>query len=258
MHQDTFVVDRIEYRERVKRNEEIPKYELKNFNYYFPKLDKDFYVNYFTSELLFEIDVLEVDEFLDVQFGNTNKVEFLIKCIRYKILPLIENIIDNPETGFAVDGRSQGIELEYDFYEIGNKIENYKYNTTSLQHRCRFSMVEDLKMRKTLLFEYTDRVLESLNGQNKNSLNWGGKPSHLAIIVSYLVDMEYIIPPYNQNGDINFSELSKQVLESFNITQGASFNTLRAYLNPDTDKYLGLNNKFRKEGFKIPHKGEVS
>jgi hypothetical protein len=258
MHQNTFAVDKIEYRERIKGIEEAPKHLLKNFNYYYPKLEKDFYVYSFITELLFEIDVLEVDEFLDVQFENTENIEALIKCIKLKVLPLIRSIVNNPGTGFTADGKSQGIELEYDFYEIGNKIENYKYSITSLQNRCRFSISEDLEVRKAILGNYTDRVVELKNDQSKNSLNWVGKPSHLAVIVSHLVEMDYINPPRNQNGDINLSELSKQVMESFNITQGTSVNTLRAYLNSDTEKHFGLNNKFIKKGFKIPHKGEVS
>ena len=79
MHQNTFAVDKIEYRERIKGIEEAPKHLLKNFNYYYPKLEKDFYVYSFITELLFEIDVLEVEEFLDVQFENTENIEALKK-----------------------------------------------------------------------------------------------------------------------------------------------------------------------------------
>lgn len=250
-YNEILAIDKIEYRERVERNEESPTYVLKNFNYY-SKLEREFYKYYFISEFLFEIDVSEVDEFLDVQFENSKNIEALLKCIKLKISPLIKNIIDNPGTGFSSNTESNAIKLENDFYRIDNIVKNSKYNLSHLQHRTRFSISEDLKIRGELLDNYIDRIATLKNNQNKNSLKWIGKPSHLALIIRSLVDKGFIKAPLGNDDEINLTELSKQILSSFEVEKGAAINTLRTYCSVDNDKAVGLVEKFDSQGFNIP------
>ena len=77
-----------------------------------------------------------------------------------------------------------------------------------------------------------------------------------------LVQNEYIKPPttLTKNGinkgkiKINYNQLARDILTAFNMSEHNSIDTLRAYLNPDSPKYIEVKKSFDFNGFSLPKK----
>lgn len=97
-------------------------------------------------------------------------------------------------------------------------------------------------------------VAESLNAIEK--LIWIGKPSQLGFIISKLAELGYIEAPKRKNSDVNYSQFSKLVKNTFDIdtTEG----TLSKYLNLDSEKGQETERNFNKNGFNMPDRGIIS
>ena len=103
-----------------------------------------------------------------------------------------------------------------------------------------------------------DEIIEEIESEKSDQLKlqWIGKPSQLGHIIGQLAQLGYIEPPKRDNGEINFTQFSKDLLRMFKIesTQG----TLAAYLNPNNEKAQETERNFKKANFSIPHKKQVS
>ena len=111
-YNDAFAIDNVSYLERKKDKGFTPeKYKLQNHDYHKPKLVKDFYLKYFTRELLLEIDILEVKEFLDYHYINCKNTGLYIDILKCKILPKIDELIDNAKTDLGPGGFNYGTKL---------------------------------------------------------------------------------------------------------------------------------------------------
>ena len=103
-----------------------------------------------------------------------------------------------------------------------------------------------------------NQINEEIEAQQSDllKLQWSGKPSQLGHIVGQLAQLGYIEPPKRDNGEINYTQFSKDLLRMFkvNTTQGS----LAAYLNPNNEKAQETERNFIKAKFNIPHKKEVS
>ncbi|WP_053976600.1 hypothetical protein [Mangrovimonas xylaniphaga] len=253
MENNIFAIDPTPYNIRQKTNEETPNYFLKNFEHYQPKLIKDFYLKHFMKNLFFDIDILEIEEFLDTQFEYSENPGFLQKILQRKILPKFEEVIQNskfsPHTKYFKEET-----LEDEFVLTEGTIKNWNYEFESFYHKCQTgNLREDLMERKKITSNYLGRLEKLFNKSNPNSLQWVGKPSHLAIIISKLTDLNYIEAPLLKNGEVNYNELSRQILNSFNFKIKPSLDTLRKYANPKNDKYQELSDKFDDKTFNLPH-----
>lgn len=87
-------------------------------------------------------------------------------------------------------------------------------------------------------------------------LKWDAKPAHLGYIIGMLADSEFLDAPKRDNGDINYTQFAKQVLNVFNVDTKES--TLTKYLNTTTEKAQETKRKFDEIGFDIPHKKRVN
>ena len=254
MYKTIFAIDEVLFKDKKNKNTPSSEYTLNNYNYYEPKLDKDFYLNLFIKKSLFDIDIIELDNFLFFQYENSKNNEKFIKILKFKIIPSIDKIIRNSNHSFdGISSYYKQVELEDGFIETEGKIKHPELEFRMFYNLSSFNrLTEDLEARKFIILEYI-KSLESSN--NINTINWSGKPSHLAFLIRTLVDEGYIEPPVGKDKEINHMELSRQVLNSFNIKNKTTLNTIRMYLNSETEKHIKLRDNFNNQGFNIPNSG---
>jgi hypothetical protein len=256
MYQNILAIDEISFRDRKEKNEKSPQYILNNFNYYNPKLETDFYLKYFIRELLIDIDILEVPDFLNTQFENSKNQDTFLNILTYKILPSIDTIILNAQFSLSENGYFNKIELEDGFIETEGIVKNEKYEYHIFYHITAVKKIEaDLKQRKVLITDFVEKFNHSEIVSEVPRLKWIGKPSHLAFIIRTLVDEGYIESPKQHNKEINVSELSRQILNSFSVDVGTTENTMKVYTTSENDKYIKLKQNFDNQGFYIPNSG---
>lgn len=90
----------------------------------------------------------------------------------------------------------------------------------------------------------------------KEKIEWSGKVSQLGFIFSKLAELDYLAPPKRDNGETNYTQFAKKVLNIFKIktTEG----TIAKYLNSNEVKAQETQRSFDKAKFSMPHKKEVS
>ena len=87
-------------------------------------------------------------------------------------------------------------------------------------------------------------------------IKWLGKPSHLGFIIGQLTSLGYIDAPEHKNGEINYTQFAKLVMQTFQAEGKES--SLSKYLNLQSEKGKETQRSFEKESFEIPHIKSVS
>ena len=128
--------------------------------------------------------------------------------------------------------------VQSDFYQYAAMMETKKL----LVH------TENLKIK------YTTNNTETAGIPKK--IKWIGKPSQLGYIIGSLAELDYIETPKHKNGDINYTQFAKQLMDVFEIE--TTQNSLSKYLNLDSEKGQETIRKFEKEDFYIPNRKIVS
>ncbi|MGS2725263.1 hypothetical protein ACU8DI_01550 [Psychroserpens sp. BH13MA-6] len=224
---------------------------LNNYNHYEPKLPKDFYLNYFIHDLLFVVDIMELQDFLTYHLDNVENPLVFCKLLDLKVIPTMKSVVENAEVNW--NGRnSDEIELEDGFYELNNIVTRFGYAYRDMCHKAglyqpRQELVK--KIEEAELFLKNNYSAQS----NFNRLRWDGENSHLSYIISELVNQGFIEPPRQNSGEINYSELCRQIKTSFNLTKDFNIGAQRKFASPDNEKYQGLDYKFKNENFHIPY-----
>ncbi|MCH4552221.1 hypothetical protein [Aestuariibaculum lutulentum] len=258
MYHNIFALDQVSLKERKANNETTPEYLLENFNYYSDKLEKDFYLRVFLRKALFDIDIMDLDDFLKHQYDySQDQIKFL-KALKSKVIPSLNNIINNNYSTLEGGSFYNEIKLEDGFVETEGIIKHRDYETSMFYHITSIQKLsEDLRERETIINNFIKETSEQGNN-NKNTLKWAGKPSHLGLIIRSLIDEGYITAPEGGNGEINLTELSRQIINSFNLEQTTTTNTLRVYTNIDHERHLTLKETFDNQGFHIPNSNITS
>lgn len=253
MYKDIFAIDEASFQERKIKNEIAPSFFLNNFNSYCPALEKDFYLRYFIRELLFEVEITEVHEFLEVHFENTKNKVKLAKVIKYKIVPAIDRIVRKANYSQSSNQYFDEIPLEDGFVSTEGVVKNSLYEFDTFYHLTHVNdLKEDLFERKAMILDYLNPEILT----KKDKLIWSGKPTHLAFIIGELVENGYIMPPLNKNGDTNFTHLAKQILESFDFKPEIKIPTvdsIRKCANRSEYQGESLLNSFEKNDYSLPH-----
>ncbi|CAM3427102.1 hypothetical protein [Zobellia roscoffensis] len=258
MYQNVFSIDETYYKSRIENGEPLPEYQLNNYDYYLPRLEEDIYLRIFLKKLLFDIDILQVSEYLDFHYENSQRNNKLIQIIELKVLPAVDNIIANSSINLNGGYPSQR-KLEDGFVDIEGTFKNDQYEFSTFYHITGFKKLsEGLTKRKLIIFDW----LKTFSIQNEplkfTPIKWCGKPSHIGIVVNELIQQGYIEAPLNSNDEINYSELSRTILKMFSFDKPSSVETLRRYLNPDDNKHIPVKENFDNQGFNIPHSGLTS
>jgi hypothetical protein len=142
------------------------------------------------------------------------------------------------------------------FYQpIDLIFENYKQKTLSFLPLS-LSVIGNSFIK--VLYNKIEEIEEEIENSKpaQSQIEWLGKTSHLGYIMGQLAELDYINPKRLPNGEINFTQFSKDVLNKFKIK--ATVGSLSAYLNVTNNKAQETHRKFEKENFNIPHKKEVS
>ncbi|MCR1025752.1 hypothetical protein NQT66_13095 [Cellulophaga baltica] len=254
MFQNIFAIDSVQFS---KNENDKTKYLLNNYNQFLPKLKGDFYLRYFTKEILFDIDILEVNDFLNFQFEHTENTDKLIDILKLKVLPTTQSLIDNAYLSDYPGPYSNEKSLDYGFIETNGVILNDTYEDRVLFGSAKqLGKKEDLIQRKEIISLYINEIIGLDGNKNIERLSWHGNLSHLALIIRELIEHGYIDPPLRGDDEINTTQLSKLLLKAFRFDKNIntdSNETLRRYLNPDYEKSIALRKKFVEQGFHIPN-----
>lgn len=248
---ETFVINDVEHNKSDGNKSSLFSFILNNYDYYQPKLPQDFYLGYFIHDLLFEIDILELKEFLFFHLENCIKPDDYLLVIDLKVAPIMKDVIKNAEVSWS--GRpSDEIELEDGFRENNGVINKFGFYYSDMKHKAGCYNPKEILEKKI-------NIVETFIESNKNSflqldrLKWIGEPLHLAFLVSILEDRGLLDSPKNKDGETNYSQLSRQLKNSFNLDKDVKVASLRRYANPNDEKYLLLKNRLSEDVFKIPN-----
>jgi hypothetical protein len=168
-------------------------------------------------------------------------------------LSTIEEIADSL---LKEDKEEEVKKIDIPYYQLVDLfLENHKQKTLSFLPLSLSAIGNSfIKVLYSKITEIEEEIENSKPAQSQ--IEWLGKTSHLGYIMGQLADLDYINPTRLANGEINFTQFSKDVLNKFKIK--ATVGSLAAYLNITNSKAQETHRKFEKENFNIPHKKEVS
>lgn len=254
MYNDIFAIDEIPFNQRQGLNEQAHPFLLKNYLFLGPELDSELYYNYFLRKCLFDIDIMELEDFFKFQFENSGNSEKLRMLTEYKIIPDIDKVINYADVnGIALEYRDEKV-LEYGFVITEGIIKNKKFDFQLFySHVAVNKLKENLKQRKIILFNLINTLKGAKSENELNKLVWSGKPAHLAFIIKELADNGYIKMPFKASGDPYPTEFARQILNSFTISKGGQLDTLVRFANSDDEKLKILKENFIDKGFEIPN-----
>lgn len=231
-------------------------FSLKNYDHYEPKLPKDFYLNYFIHDLLFVVDIMELQDFLTYHLDNVENPLVFCKLVDLKVIPTMKSVVENAAVNW--NGRnSDEIELGDGFYELNNVVTRFGYAYSDMCHKAGFYQPKQeliKKIEEVELFLKNNYSAQS----NFNRLKWNGENSHLSLIISLLVGNDFIDGPINKNGEINYSALSRQIKNSFDLPKHWNTEVQSKFSSPDNSKFKRLYDRFKDKNFNIPHRIEIS
>ena len=249
-YKDAFAVDSIHFTQRKEECTKIKsEYLLNNFDYYEPKLIDDFYLKYFTRKLLFEIDILNVEEFLQYQYDYCEDPDKYFSILDLKILPKIYEIVESAQLNLEGLGCYYNeVKLDDGFIESEGVIHNPTYDYSWMLHNTAcLNRHNDLRKRAEIitlfLSEYKDK-------STTRPLKWIAGPSQLAIIFRELVDKGYI-EAEKSRGEINSAKFSRNLFKAFSIDDCDSHKSIEIYLSPGNKRYKKAKDTFDTRGFSI-------
>jgi hypothetical protein len=249
-YKEAFAIDEIFFKDLTDIDkDEKHKFQLYNFNYYEPKLVDDFYLKYFIRELLFQTDILELKDFLEYHYDYCDNPEKYYNILDFKVIPKIQEIIDNAE--ILLNGRQYYDEkpLEDGFVETDGIIKNFDYDYPSMISRtARGCLQNEFKKRIEIVKVFVEAYK---NDTVVKPLKWTAGPGTLGYIIRELVDLGYIEADMYK-GDVNSSDLARKLLEVFNLNEHSSPDSLSKFLNPNSKKYISIKKKFDDKKFSIP------
>ncbi|NLP59231.1 hypothetical protein [Lutibacter sp. B1] len=210
-------------------------YTIKILSIPLVQLRKDFYINDCDSRY-FSIPYPK-ENTLSVEEITSQIIDKFFNDKEYK------NLYSNPSTEFD----------DMDVWELA-----YFNIRLKIISKLPFSLFTITSSLINILNHKIDEINEEIEAEKSDllKLKWIGKPSQFGHIIGQLAHLGYIEPPKRDNGEINYTQFSKDLLRMFKTetTQG----TLAAYLNPNNEKAQETERNFKKANFNIPHKKEVS
>lgn len=249
-YNDAFAIDSIYFNKENREydsNESI--YQLNNYDYYKPKLVSDFYLKYFIWKLLFDTDIIELKDFLEYHFDYCDNPEKYYAILDLKVIPKVEELIENGQFFKNERGYYNQQELENGFVISEGVIHNCDYDYPLMLHLIGLNKLQNqFKRRIQIINGFID---EYNNKAETRPLKWIAGPTRLAIIVRELIDKGYMEADLNR-GEINNAKLSRELFKVFSINDCDSPKSIEIYLSPGNKRYKSLKDIFDKRGFDIP------
>jgi len=246
---------------KTKKEDEFNDFLLPNYDYLltcYPqrnlKFDEGFYLNVFLKTLLFDLSILEIKEFLEIQLVNCNNPDEFIEVLDLEVIPQINTIIDGAELeGYGIE-YYKSEKLEGDFVSSEGVIKNRNYDMRLFFHQTAFKKLSS-KFEKiiTILTGYISDLHTVQEVENNLSFKWIAGPSQLAVIFLELINLGYVEAEFYR-GELNKKKLAEGLSFAFGIGEKFNVRSLEAYLNENGSKYSETRGKFTERGFKIPHK----
>jgi len=231
---------------------------LKRFDLDARFLEKDIYLKYFFRELLIDIDILSVEEFLRAQYLNTSHGLQFLNILNLKVLPKIEDFINGADL--------LGAEVVYLKPKIDNKFleakdgcfyNDYYKNDTIYHHVGYYRLQTDLAERQKIIKSFIDNEKQLLGSSCQEKLIWKIDASIVGYIISELVHNGYIEKPLR--GDkINNTALTRQILNSFNFQKTVTNSGLKQYVIRNTTENIRIHEKVHKAGLEIPNAKDLN
>ena len=199
------------------------------------QLKKDFYITDFDSRYFSKAS----------EFETLKSVDEITNKIVNDLMLTNEDIFNDLESDYEYS--------IFDMFEL--EYANIRMKVISRLPLALFTIASSFI---NILYNKIDIINEELYNKEavKNKIEWSGKASQLGFIFSKLAELDYLVPPKKDDGETNYTQFAKKVLQIFKIktTEG----TLATYLNSNTNKAQETHRTFEKAKFHIPHKKEVS
>jgi hypothetical protein len=249
-YNDAFAIDDDHFNKRSEDHDsDESKYQLNNYDYYKPNLVHDFYLKYFTSKLLFDTDILELREFLEYHYDYCDNPEKYYSILGLKIIPKVQELIENGESFMSDRGYYNQQELDDGFVESEGVIYNWDFDYPIMLHvvglkRLQNEFKRRIQIIKGFIDEYRDNI-------STKPLRWIAGPSQLAIVIRELIDKGYMDADKTR-GEINNSLLSRDLFKIFSINDCDSPKSIEIYLSPGNKKHISAKSIFDERGFFIP------
>ena len=207
------------------------------------------YLIYTVKLLNIPLNQLQKDFYIDKKesryFSKPKKIEDSLSIQEVTDIVMNIDLKENPTPEYELD--------HFTLFEI--YYYNLRLEILSILPMSLFTITSSLV---NILNNKIEEVREEIEAEKSDELKlkWSGKPSQLGYIIGQLAQLGYIEPPKRDNGEINFTQFSKDILRIFKTetTQG----TLSAYLNINNEKSQETHRNFEKAKFNIPHKKAVS
>jgi hypothetical protein len=250
-YKKAFAIDEIFFKDLTDIDkDEKSKYQLNNFNFYEPKLVDGFYLKYFIHNLLFEIDILELKEFLIYHYDYCDNPEIYYEILDFKVIPKIQDFIDNTESHLGNGiGYYQEKKLDYGFVESEGVIKNWNYDFPSMLHRSAWLKLQNTFKKRIQII--SDFILDYKDKYQTKPLKWIAGPSRLAIIIRELIDKGYMSADETR-GEVNNAQLARELYKIFAIDNCESSKSIEIYLSPQNARNKSAKNNFENLGFCIP------
>ncbi|MCG8182765.1 hypothetical protein [Tenacibaculum piscium] len=249
-YKDAFAIDSKTFKQRKEDNSpNNSKFLLNNFNYYEPKLINDFYLKYFIKKLLFEIDILELKDFLTYHYDYCSNPEKYYNILDFKVIPKIKEINEKAKASFGEgNGYFDEQKLEDGFVLAGGVIQKYDYDYRIMLNDAGWGGLQnEFKKRIEIINVF---IGEYKNKTVVNSLKWIAGPSQLAIVIRELLDKGYL-QANEINGEVNNAELARELFKIFAI-ECESSKSIEIYLSSGNKRNIAAKKKFENLGFCIP------
>lgn len=199
------------------------------------QLKKDFYVTDFESRYYSK----------PIELETINSAEHITNMILRDLKPANEVVTNKKKSSY--------IYTNFDLFEL-----EYSNIRMKIISRLPLTLFTIASCFINILNNKIDEIQEELQNKEvlKEKLEWSGKPSQLGFIFSKLAELDYLSPPKRDNGETNYTQFAKKLLNIFKLktTEG----TISKYLNSNEVKAQETQRNFDKANFNIPHKKEVS
>ncbi|WP_111682192.1 hypothetical protein [Winogradskyella tangerina] len=214
----------------------IDKYKDDNL-----RLDENFNLKYFLSKFILDVDILSTKDFLEHHYDYCDDPEEYYKVLELKVVPTVENVIEECQPYQMGMSYYKEIPLEDDFVNTEGVIKKRTFENNYFKHftsatNKKHELQKKLELLKSFVEEYKDP-------SPVTSLKWLAGPSELGVIIEELITKGYLDGPKSR-GEINNRRLAKELIKIFNCNENVALTSLQVYVNPNNKK-----NKQAKENF---------